>query len=114
MMVRIKARKRGFNLLGYGAIGLYVFLIGVVAAGVYGFNVTSLMLSQSSSERAREQVRIGRMLITTEDRVQCRAMRFNNETSEVSAERLIDCDDARSEDRSGGSLSLFRDGFVNR
>ncbi len=112
-MAQTKARKSRFNLLGYGAIALYVSAIALVGAGVYGFNLTSLMLAFSKSEQTREQVRTGRMVITTEDRVQCRTMRFNNETSELGAEQLLDCDDIRSDDR-GGSFSQFRDGFVHR
>jgi hypothetical protein len=113
IMPQTRARKGSFNLLGYGAIALYVAIIAIVGVGVYGFNMTSLMFSLSRSEQTREQIRTGRMVITTEDRVQCRTMRFSNETSELGAERLVDCDDVRSDER-GGSFTQFRDGFVNR
>ena len=111
-----QARKPGFNLLGYGAMALYATLVAVVALGVYGFNVTSVMMLQSSSDRARAQTRTGQMLLVPGDRVQCRSLRFNNETAELSQETLIDCDAAmsRSANGSGGSFSIFRDGFVNR
>ena len=109
-----RADKARFNKLGYGALALYASLVAVVALGVYGLNVTSLIMDQSRSDRVRAQVNTGRMLVTTEDRVQCRSLRFNNETAELSRETLIDCDSKIGADTSGGSFGIFRDGFINR
>jgi hypothetical protein len=106
-------KKSGFNKFGYGALALYATMVVVAALGVYGFNETSISMSQSSSDRARAKVKTGRMVIGTEDRVQCRSLHFNNETQELSAETLVECDQ-RSMGSSGGSFSIFRDGFVNR
>ena len=108
-----KAHKARFNKLGYGALALYAALVGVVALAVYGINVTGLIMDQSRSERARAQVKTGRMLVTTEDRTQCRSIRFNNETAELSRETLAECDSKLGSD-SGGSFGVFRDGFMNR
>src|SRR5262245_9667151 len=112
-----RARKTGFSMLGYGAMALYASLIVAVALGVYGYNVTSMMVSQSSSDRARAAVRTGRMVITTGDRVQCRSMRFNNETAELSAETLVECDArpiTREGSSDGGYFNAVRSGFLGR
>jgi len=103
-------------MLGYGVVVLYGSLIALLGLGIYGFNVSSVLMGQNASERARAQVRTGRMLVTTADRTQCRSMRFNNETAEMSAETLIECDSRpiTSEFAPGASLGIFRDGFVNR
>jgi hypothetical protein len=113
-MTNTKARKTRFNLLGYGAIALYVSFLGMVAAGVYGFNITSLLVMIRKSEMTREQLRTGRMVTTTEDRTQCRSVKFDNETVELSDETVADCDVTRGQRRPGGSFGMFRDGFVNR
>jgi len=115
-MLHARAPKGRFNMLGYGAIALYVAILAVVAAAVYGFSLTSVVLSLRGSEATRAQMRTGHMVITTEDRTQCRSMHFNNETSELSAETLMDCDDAKAQDRGapGSSYGMFRDGFVHR
>ncbi len=111
-MAQGKARKGRFNLFGYGAIALYVSLLVVAAAGVYGFNLTSLLLALRTSELTRDQMRTGHMVITTDDRTTCRSVRFNNQTSELSKETAMDCDDAKAD--IGGSFNLFRNGFRNR
>jgi hypothetical protein len=103
----------GFDKFGYGALALYVSLMAVMALGVYGINVSSIIMDQSRSDRARAQVQSGRMVITTEDRTQCRSIRFDNATVELGRETLIDCD-ARFGSDSGGSLGVIRDGFVKR
>jgi hypothetical protein len=106
-------KKSGFNKFGYGALALYATMVVVAALGVYGFNETSIVMSQSNSDRARAKVKTGRMVIGAEDRVQCRSLHFNNETQELSAETLAECD-SRLMGSSGGSFGIFRDGFVNR
>jgi hypothetical protein len=108
-----ETKKSGFNKFGYGALALYATMIFVAALGVYGFNETSVVMSQSNSDRARANVKTGRMVIGTEDRVQCRSLQFNNETQELSAETLAECD-SRQMGSPGGSFGIFRDGFVNR
>ncbi len=87
--------KKLFDKLSYGALALYVTLMGGMVLAIYGINVTSIMMTRNESERARAQVQSGRMLITTEDRTQCRSLRFDNETAELGRETLIDCDAAR-------------------
>ncbi len=114
-MANTKARKTGLNLLGYGAIALYVSFLAMVAAGVYGFNLSNLLAMIHKSEQTREQLRTGRMVTGTEDRTQCRSVKFNNETSELSDETVADCDVMLgTERRPGGSFGIFRNGFVNR
>ena len=112
-MARTGTKKSGFNKFGHGALALYATMVVVAALGVYGFNETSLVMSQSNSDRARAKVKTGRMVIGTEDRVQCRSLQFNNETQELSTETLAECDQ-RSMGSPGGSFGMFRDGFVNR
>jgi hypothetical protein len=111
-MANGKERKVSFNLLGYGAIALYVSILVIVAAGVYGFNLSTLATSIHNSERMREQLRTGRMVITTEDRTRCRSVKFDNETVELSAETVTECDVAIGHAPSG-SFSVFHNGFVN-
>jgi hypothetical protein len=107
-MMDNKPKKR-FDKLGYGALALYVSLMAVMALGVYGINITAGAMDQSRAERARAQLQSGRMVILTEDRTQCRSIRFDNETSELGRETLGDCDA-----RLGGTLGMVRDGFTNR
>jgi len=106
-----KPQKR-FDKLGYGALALYVSLMAVVGLGVYGINFTTVIMDQNRSDRARAQVQSGRMVVTTEDRTQCRSIRFNNETAELGRETLIDCDGIGL--NSGSSFSIIRDGFTKR
>lgn len=114
-MANEKAHKPRFTLFGYGAIALYVSLLALMAAGVYGFNLTSLLTSLRSSEELRAQMRTGQMVFINADRSNCRSVKFNNETAELSAEKTGDCDDVATENRSsGGSFSMFRNGFRNR
>jgi hypothetical protein len=67
-------------------------------------------MDQDRSDRTRAQVRTGRVLLTSADRSQCRSIRFDNETAELSRETLVDCSDLES----GGSFGFFRNGFMNR
>jgi hypothetical protein len=103
--------KKRFDKLGYGALALYVALMGCTALVVYGINVTSIIMTRNESDRARAQVQNGRMVVTTEDRTQCRSIRFDNETAELGRETLIDCDAARLRSDSGSSFSVLHDGF---
>ena len=107
-----KPNKR-FDKLSYGAIALYFLLMAVLALGVYGINTTSTILDKNRSERARAQVQTGRMVVITEDRTQCRSMRFDNETAELGRETLVECD-ARLLQDSGASFGAIRDGFSKR
>ena len=107
-----KAQKGRFSLLGYGAIALYVGFLALLAVGVYGFDLTKMMMLFHGNELMREQLRTGHMIITTEDRTQCRSMHFDNQTSELSAETVADCDAVQAQDRGGtGTYNVFRRGF---
>jgi hypothetical protein len=105
--------QKGFDKFGYGALALYASGVAVVALAVYGINVSTIISDQNRSERDRARVQSGRMVVITEDRTQCRSIRFNNETAELGRETLMDCD-ARIGSDSGGSFNIFRDGFTNR
>jgi hypothetical protein len=110
-----KQKKKGFDRLGYGALALYVSALGVMALGVYGINVSTSIMDQNRSDRARAQVQTGRMLVTTSDRTQCRSTHFNNETAEFGRETLIDCDpNTVATDPGGSTFSTIRDGFMKR
>jgi hypothetical protein len=110
-----KPKKTGFDKLGYGALALYVSLVGVVGLAVYGINVSTSIMDQTRSDQARAKVQTGRMLVTTADRTQCRLMNFNNETVEFGREALIDCDpNTVATDPGGSAFSTMRDGFIKR
>ena len=110
-----KAQKRRFNLLGYGAIALYLGGLAVVAAGLYGLNMTNLMLLLQTSEQKRELLRNGHMTIVSGDRTECRSMHFDNQTSELSSETVKDCDAAQIDDHNGGgSYGMFRRSFTGQ
>jgi hypothetical protein len=109
-------RKPPFNKFGLGAIALYA--VGLVAAvlGVYGINLSSVMNKWNESDRLRTQAQNGRMLIGTADRTQCRAVRFDNHTSQITGESLVECTDRRATDNVSpeASFSVFSKGFNNR
>src|ERR1700760_2084544 len=106
MAANVKGRKAQFNLLGYGAIALYMSLLVVVGAGVYGFSLSNLWAMIHKSEMTREQLRTGRMVTTTaEDRLMCRSVKFNNETAELSEETLAECEVPEQNRRPGGAFS---------
>jgi hypothetical protein len=110
-----KPKKTSFDRTGYGALALYVSLLGLMMLGVYGINVSAAIMDQNRSDRARAQVQTGRMLMTTTDRTQCRSMHFNNETAELGRETLIECDANNvATDPGGNSLGAVREGFMKR
>jgi hypothetical protein len=109
-----KPKKRKFAKLGYGALALYASGLGAVALALYGINVSNIMMEQNRSERVREQVRTGRMLVGTEDRTQCRSLRFDNDTAELSHETLVECDRSATAGSGGGSFDALRNGFMKR
>jgi len=113
-MANTKARKFRFGLFGYGAIALYVSFLVLVAAGVYGFNLSTVLTAFHKSEMTRDQLRTGRMVITTEDRTQCRSVKFNNETVELGTETVMECEAAGVGEQHQGSFSIFRNGFTGR
>jgi predicted metalloprotease len=113
-MANIKAPKARFSLLGYGAVALYISLLAVVAAGVYGFDLSTLLAAFHKSEMTRDQLRTGRMVTSTEDRTQCRSVKFNNETADLSDETVADCDEVLPQRPPGGAFGGFRSGFVGR
>lgn len=106
--------KKRFDKLGYGALAIYVALLAGMGLAVYGINVTSFIMDQSRSERERAQRQDGRMVISTVDRTQCRSLRFDNATSELGRETLIDCDAARLGPDTGSSFGILRNGFNKR
>jgi hypothetical protein len=107
-----KPRKR-FDKLSYGVLALYVAVMLVLGLAVYGINLSTVIMDRNRSDRARAQMQSGRMVIVTEDRTQCRTLRFNNETAELSRETLVDCDPKLGVD-SDGSFGVIRDGFMKR
>jgi hypothetical protein len=111
-----RARKPPFNKFGLGAIALY--LVGLVGTGlgVYGINLSTIMNKWNESERQRAQAQAGRMLIGTADRTQCRAVRFDNHTSQITGETLVECTDRRATDSSSpeASFTTFSKGFNSR
>jgi hypothetical protein len=113
---KARAKKPAFNKFGFGAIALYVVGVIVVACAVYGINLSTIINKFNESERLRAQAQRGEMLIGTEDRTQCRSLRFDNHTSQITSDTLVACSTQRATDsRSAGStLSGFRDGFTKR
>jgi hypothetical protein len=103
--------KKGFDKLGYGALAVYAALVAVVGLGVYGIKLSTSAMDQNRSERARAQMQDGHMVVITEDRTQCRSIRFDNETAQLSRETLMDCADAKLGSDSSSSFGIFRDGF---
>jgi len=111
----IKPKNKTFDRLSYGALAIYVSLLGLMGLGVYGINVSAAIMDQNRSDRARAQVQTGRMLMTTTDRTQCRSVHFNNDTAELGRETLIDCDaNSVATDPGSNSLGAVREGFMKR
>ncbi len=102
--------------LGYGVLALYAVLIAAGAVGVYGWTFPSDFTSvfSSSSEKTRAQLQKGRMLVSTEDRVNCRSYTFDNATSEMRAGQLTECQDRRNRGGVASSFGIIRDSFNNR
>src|SRR5215469_13563475 len=98
IMAQPKQHKPGVNRFGYGALALYALGILVAALGIYGINVSSLIARLHESERMREQMRSGRMVVITADREQCRTYRFDNVTADVTAEKMVDCENVITPD----------------
>jgi uncharacterized protein HemX len=106
--------KKRLDKLSYGALALYIALLGALGLGVYGVNFTSLLVDKNRSERERSAVQNGRMVIVSSDRSQCRSLRFDNDTAELGRETLMDCDAAKVEAESGSYFNTIRDGFNNK
>ena len=113
---KARTRKPAFDKFGLGALALYAAGVVVVACAVYGINLSAVINKFNESERLRTQAQRGEMLIGTEDRTQCRSLRFDNHTSQITGDTLVACSTQRATDsRSAGStLSGFRDGFAKR
>jgi hypothetical protein len=110
-----RSRKAAFDKFGLGAIALYIVGFIVVACAVYGINLSTVINRFNESERLRAQAQRGEMLIGTEDRTQCRSVRFDNQTSQITGETLVACSEQRATDRSPEStLNGFRDSFSKR
>ena len=113
-----KKQKPRFAKLGYGALALYAAGIVVMAGGVYGVNLSTLMEKWNAAERIRAQMKTGRMVITARDRFECRSYHFDNETSAVGAETVAECDEQPlrpvTKAAPNDSFGAIRDGFNNR
>ena len=111
-----RSRKAAFDKFGLGAIALYAVGVTVVACAVYGINLSTVINKFNESERLRAQAQRGEMLIGTEDRTQCRSLRFDNHTSQITGDTLVACSTQRATDSrsAGGTFSGFRDGFTKR
>lgn len=111
-----KNKKPLINRLGYGAFALYAAVMLFTVAGVYGFNVTNLLMKLNATAHAREELRNGRMVIATPDRLQCRSYRFDNQTVAVGTETTADCDLDRPNiaPSAADSFGAVRNGFNNR
>jgi hypothetical protein len=108
-----KPQKARFNRLGSGALALYASLVVLAALAVYGICASSIISEQARSDRARAQMQIGRMLVSSVDQTECLFFRFDNETAQVSRAMVVDCN-AKPGTESSSSLSIIRDSFVNR
>ncbi|HUI94190.1 MAG TPA: hypothetical protein VLX44_00425 [Xanthobacteraceae bacterium] len=111
-----KKHKSEGNRFGYGALALYAFGILVVALGIYGINLSSLIARMHETERMREQMRSGRMVVVTSDREQCRTYHFDNATADVTAEKMVDCENVIAPDGKGNNsgFNIFQRGFQSR
>ncbi len=110
-----KPNKPRFDKFGYGALALYAAGMVALALGVYGVNLTSSGMRINETQRTRAQMRNGRMVVVTGDREQCRAYSFDNQTADVSAEQMVECEKALGPDGKGSaSFNIFQHGFQNR
>jgi hypothetical protein len=115
-MAKKKKPQSKFYKFGYGALALYAVGIIAMGAGAYGFTLTNLLMKLNESARIREQVRTGRVTVTT-DHVECRSYRFDNVTSQVGPETVEECEQqqrAAERQQPNDSFSIIRDGFNNR
>jgi hypothetical protein len=102
-MAQTTKRKPAIKWFGYGALALYALGILAMAVGVYGFNVSSLVSRLHESERLREQLRSGRMVVVNKDRDECRTYRFDNVTADVTAEKMEGCENFIMRDGKGNA-----------
>ncbi|HEX4555244.1 MAG TPA: hypothetical protein VH249_14730 [Xanthobacteraceae bacterium] len=111
-----RARKAAFDKFGLGAIALYAGGVIVVACAVYGINLSTVINKFNESERLRAQAQRGQIMVGTEDRTQCRVVRFDNQTSQITGESLVACTERRATDSrsSESTLNGFRDSFTKR
>src|SRR5579862_4946506 len=115
-MAQSKKSKSRVNRLGYGALALYALGMLAAAVGIYGINLSSITSRLHESERVRERMRSGNMVVVTGDRQQCRTYKFDNVTSEVTAEQMVECENALPPDGTdhSGSFDVFQRGFQSR
>src|ERR1700730_13177011 len=88
---KARTRKPAFDKFGLSAIALYAAGIVVVAGAAYGINLSAVINKFNESERLRAQAQRGEMLVGTEDRTQCRSVRFDNHTSQITGDHLVAC-----------------------
>jgi hypothetical protein len=114
-MAATKKHKPESNRFGYGALALYALGILAMALGIYGINVSSLVARLHETERMREQMRSGRMVVITKNREDCRTYRFDNVTADVTAEKMVDCENVLPPDgKNSSGFGMFQRGFHDR
>ena len=114
MAIKTKKKAR-ISRFGYGVLALYVFgVVAMMGLGIYGANLTSLMMRFNESERTRAQIRSGKMVVIMPDREQCRSYHFDNKTADVTAETLVECDKILPDRQGSESLNTFQRGFQRR
>jgi hypothetical protein len=83
----IMARTSTLQKFGYGLLVLYAGGIVALAVAVCA-DLPGLFRGRNGEDQRRAEMQNGRMLILSPDRGQCRSIRFNNETAQLSAETL--------------------------
>jgi hypothetical protein len=107
-------RNSALHKFGYGVLLLYAGGIVALAVGVC-VDLPALIRGRNAEDQARADMQAGRMMIVSPDRGQCRSIRFNNETAQLSGETVTDCSDQHGADAPpGGVFGAFRDGFAKR
>ncbi len=107
-------KKHRFDTFGYGALALYAGLMVLLALSVYGINLTSVSMRLNETERTRAQMRSGKMVVVTSDREQCRAYNFDNQTADVTAEKMLECEKVLPPEKGSASFNIFQRGFQSR
>ena len=109
-MAKTRLRKTRTHKVGYSALALYAAILVGGGLGVYGWSFTDIFTS--SSDKLRAEVQTGRMLVATDDRVQCRSYTFDNATAQMSSEKLTECADRPGTKTK--SFGVFQDSFSKR
>jgi hypothetical protein len=97
-----------FYPVGYGALALYAGATIAVGLCLYGMS----LLAPFGQDDRRARFQTGRILIATEDRVQCRAYTFDNDTVQLIGGGLTSCEEAFG--RSGSAVGVVSESFRQR